>query len=91
MMDPDQQTPDKVLACVDELRRHDGFAMYCHRFECIKADIIKQIVDTGVGDQDTHDLKQQLSILERLSPASTLTKMRDKAAKRIRDYDPRTT
>lgn len=87
-MNADEQLPDKVVSNLAELEHHDGFRMYLHAFNERKDEITARICDTGVGDQETHDLKQQLAILEILSPDKTVRKMKDKAGRRLRDYAP---
>ena len=85
-MNADEQLPEKVIANLAELEKHDGFRMYLFAFNKRKADITARICDTEVDDQETHDLKQQLTILQTLSPDTTVRKIKEKASKRLRDY-----
>ena len=87
-MNADEQLPEKVVTNLAELEKHDGFKMYLHAFEKRKTEITASICDTGVNDQETHDLKQQLKILETISPDKTVRLMKEKAGKRLRDYTP---
>lgn len=85
-LNPDEQMPDFVVSAIAELRNHAGFHMVNHFFEKKRSDLVRRITNTEVGDQETHDLKQQLQVLEEVSPQIAADKMASKAGARLSDY-----
>ena len=80
---------EQQLAELGDLEKHPGFKCLCARYDEIVAEMIKKILDTTISDQETHDLKQQLTALRQSSPQTVTNKMREKARKSVTSYSTR--
>lgn len=80
---------EQQLAHLSDVERHPGFQLLCERYDEIVEENTMRILDTSIGDQETHDLKQQLSMLVRARPQQLLSKMKEKARKGVSSYSTR--
>ncbi len=85
-MKAEEQNPESVVSWLSDLKKHPGYKLLENRYEEIVEKTKAGILDTETSDQDTHDLKQKLSMLERVKPSDVISKMESKAQKGITAY-----
>ena len=89
-MKAENQNAEAVVSWIGDLKQHPGYEIFATRYTEIVEETKKKILDTDISDQETHDLKQQLKMLERTKPQDVIEKMETKARMSITTYKTRT-
>jgi len=82
----DDMMPERVSSLMTELMKNEGFQIISEYFEEKRKAVESQVLDVSTSDQETHDLKQQLAVMNTLSPSKCAETIQKKYGRRANDY-----